>query len=211
MSRITLSNLDILFLHKFCELLVYNIFCSQLDINFAPIPWTKGWNVKYFNIGSIKPNMVKSKISLSEVFCKKVPRKISQNSHENNCTGVSNKVASLKASKSIKKRLKHGCIPVNCELTAFFTEYWWLLLKIFLDYFPTICEGFQNIQKFNTCYHCLKTNAFSCTKKKWRNITSVLATSFEHIKEGIGTKLEFSIPTTLVLELLGEQLLGAVL
>ena len=39
----------------------------------------------------------------------------------------------------------------------------------------------------------------------------MLATSFERIKEGIGTKLEFSIPTTLVLELLGEQLLGAVL
>ena len=32
-----LVNTDILFLRKICQLLVYNIFCSQFDTNLAPI------------------------------------------------------------------------------------------------------------------------------------------------------------------------------
>ena len=32
--------IDILFLCKTCELLVYNMFCFQFDTNSAQIPWT---------------------------------------------------------------------------------------------------------------------------------------------------------------------------
>ena len=80
---------------------------------------------------------------------KKLRLEISQNSKENTCARVSffNKVADLTPATLLKKRLWHGCFPVNFVKfirTPFYTEHlWWLLLilqesKNHADYYSLV-------------------------------------------------------------------------
>ena len=51
-----------------------------------------------------------------KVFCKKVFLKLSQNSHENVCVGVSffNKVGGFRTVTLLEKKLRHRCFSVKC-------------------------------------------------------------------------------------------------
>ena len=101
---------------------------------------------------------------------KKVFLEISQNSQENTYARVSffNKVASLRSTTLLKKRLWHRCFPVNFVRflrTPFFIEHLrWLLLHMFWDsdflvkFIPWVLRTYVSSVSVNS----------TCETKKWR-------------------------------------------